>query len=44
MDLAYCSKQTDSRVTARTLAADDWLSLASDRLKKFMALSLRGGC
>lgn len=44
MDLAFYSKQPDNRVTARALPADDRLSVASDRLKKFIDLSLRGGC
>ncbi|VEI73201.1 Uncharacterised protein [Serratia fonticola] len=42
MDLAFCSKQPDGIVTTRALAADHWLRLASERLKKFIDLSLRG--
>lgn len=33
MELSYCSKQPDGIVTMRALAADDWLKLASERLK-----------
>lgn len=44
MDLVFCSKQPDGIVTTRALAADHWLRLASERLKKFIDLSLREGC
>lgn len=44
MELSYCGKQPDGIVTTRALAADHWLRLASERLKKFIELSLRGGC
>ncbi|CAI1656570.1 Uncharacterised protein [Serratia fonticola] len=44
MELSYCSKQPDGIVTMRALAADDWLKLASERLKKFIDLSRQGGC
>ncbi len=44
MDLAFCSKQPDCIVTTRALIADYWLRWVSDRLKKFIDLSLWGGC